>query len=120
MLTQAEAAEFLGVSARSIGLRINTGSLSLYIDADEPDSRKRRRVSLLEVKAIAAEGVGQKADLPAPDDLVEEYNTDLSVTISSIADKYGVSAPTITKRMNQSAIARRDRRRRGQQAEPDD
>jgi hypothetical protein len=117
LLTQAEAAEIANVTPRAIGLRIESGHLSLYLDSDEPDTRKRRRVSFLEVSALAAEIAERKAkQLPSPDELVVEYNADESVTLASLAKKYGFSQPTILKRMKGSSVERRQPtrgRRRG-------
>lgn len=110
LITQTEAAEMTGLSVRAVGQRLQKGELTLYIDSDEVNPRKNRRVSRLEVERLAAEIQARRnRPSPSPDELVEEYNADLAATYESLAEKYGLSARTIGQRLAESSLERRKR-----------
>ncbi len=51
LITQTAAAALVGVSVRAVGQRVDKGKLTLYVDDNEPNPQKNRRVSRLEVES---------------------------------------------------------------------
>lgn len=109
LLTLTAAAEITGVSLRHLGAEVQKGTFTLYLNEDEPNPRKNRRVSRVEVEAWLRRRDERAAGLE-PDNLVREYNADQETTFKSLADKYEVSANTISSRIERSGIPRRPSR----------